>query len=58
MDFGGQTYEVIAKDEVGNFLETYKTDFRELITAPDTDAFCNENTFWSTVAEEMGYGII
>ena len=114
MDFGGQTYEVIAKDDVGNFigiasdgrviyldtmyegdaqgliyiaknigtfikeiqlyyqysetpypdhlteefLETYETDFRELITALDTDAFCNENTFWSTVAEEMGYGII
>lgn len=114
MDFCGQTYDIIAKDDVGNFigitsdgrviyldtmyegdahgltyitkdtetfskeiqlyyqysetpypdhpteefLETYETYFRELITALDADAFCNENAFWSTIAEEMGYGII
>ena len=114
MDFGEQTYDIIAKDDVGNFigiasdgcviyldtmyqgdarglvyiakdietfikeihlydqygetpypdhpteefLETYETDFRELVTALDADAFCNENAFWSTVAEEMGYGVI
>ena len=114
MDFDRQTYEIIAKNDVGNFigitsderviyldtmyegdtrgliyiakdietfvkeiqlyyqyseapypdhpteefLETYETNFRELITALDADAFCNENAFWSTIAEEMGYGII
>ncbi len=41
-----------------DFLETYETNFRELISSLDADAFCSENTFWSTAAEEMGYGII
>lgn len=40
------------------FLETYETTFRNLIKTLDADAFCNENTFWSTIAEEMGYGVI
>lgn len=42
----------------GEFLETYETNFRNLIKTLDADAFCNENAFWSAIAEEMGYGVI
>ena len=114
MLFNGQTYEIIGKDDVGNFigvaldnrifyldtsysgyengliyisknleafakqinlynqynsisfshnlseeyLKEHENNFRKLITDIDENAFYNEKTFWSTIAEEMGYGII
>ena len=39
-------------------LAEREQNFRKLIVDIDPDAFCNEETVWSTTAEEMGYGII
>lgn len=39
-------------------LKEYENKFRELILEIDPDAFCNDEAFWSTIAEEMGYGIM
>lgn len=112
--FNGQTYEIIGKDDVGNFigvaldnrvfyldtsynkyeynliyisknteafakqinvynqynsipfpynpveseLKEREYNFKELIREIDKNAFCNDETFWSVIAEEMEYGII
>lgn len=38
-------------------LQEYADNFRCKIAELDKEAFCNESTFWSLIAEEMEYGV-
>ena len=39
-------------------LSEFADNFKSKILESDSDAFYNDNTFWSEVCEEMEYGII